>query len=432
MARRLLHGGLVAIIISTLFAIAAAPAGAQDLTCDGLTATIVGTEGDDRLVGTPGDDVIIAGGGDDLVIGGDGDDTICLGDGDDRGLGQKGEDAIFGESGNDIITGGNRGDFIDGGPGNDTIRGNNGIDTLLGGRGNDVVLGGRNNDAITGNQGDDELRGGSGLDDVFGGAGNDVILGGRGRDFIDGEGGFDNLDGGLGDDQIFALDNESDGIDDREGNDTCTLDPFDIALECELGDIRSSVTGEGEGVVNFDAGVIAPLSLDPSFADGPYYVLQYAAIANPLQQVEIEIADANGAVLDTFTVPAGISLSSGNVIVQGLPSQVTITGAAVWHAGIIDPVVLTDPFIEIFSDRSVVFGVENAPEGTTTHVVFTNSSTVDAVAEVVILSDDGIFTTQPIVVGPGEEGALSGTLFPDSRIMAVFAPGLEWVFEELP
>lgn len=430
MNRRLLHGGLIAIIISTVLAIGAAPAGAQAATCDGLAPTIVGTDGDDRLVGTPGNDVIVALGGDDLVIGGDGDDTICLGDGDDRGLGQKGEDAIFGGSGDDLITGGNRGDFIDGGLGDDTIRGNNGIDTLLGGRGNDLILGGRNNDAITGNQGDDELRGGSALDTILGGAGDDLILGGRGRDFVDGEGGFDVLDGGLGDDTIVALDNESDAIDDREGTDTCTLDPFDLGINCEIGDIRSAQTGEGNGSASFAPSTIAPLALD-GFADGPYFVLQYGIVQSIGRATEIEVLDADGAILSILEVPAGIEVSSGNVLIQGLPSEVTFSGVDAWHVGIVDPIVLVDPFEMVFGNRSVVFGVENAPGGTASEISFTNPNLVESFAVVVILGDAGIVFGDPIPLPPGTTDVASGTLFPDAPIIGVYAPGIEWEFTEL-
>src|SRR5262249_42733106 len=68
-----------------------------DLTCHGLTPTIVGTEGDDVIEGTKGDDVIVALGGDDFVRGSYGRDTICGGDGND---------SLFGSQGNDVLIGG--------------------------------------------------------------------------------------------------------------------------------------------------------------------------------------------------------------------------------------------------------------------------------------------------------------------------------------
>lgn len=60
-----------------------APAPAKNVTCGGHAATIVGTNGDDRIVGTNGKDVIAAQGGDDLILGLQGQDTVCGGGGND-------------------------------------------------------------------------------------------------------------------------------------------------------------------------------------------------------------------------------------------------------------------------------------------------------------------------------------------------------------
>jgi hypothetical protein len=98
-------------------------------TCDGLPATIVGTNKSEWLFGTHGDDVIVAMGGNDLVFGFGGSDHICLGSGndvahagggDDRILGEDGNDTIFGDRGNDFMDGGNGWDWCFGGPGLDT------------------------------------------------------------------------------------------------------------------------------------------------------------------------------------------------------------------------------------------------------------------------------------------------------------------------
>ena len=75
-------------------------------TCNGQTATIVGTDGDDRLVGTPGNDVFSAGSGNDVVIGLAGNDTVCAGTGDDLVYAHAGTDQIHGASGNDGCWGG--------------------------------------------------------------------------------------------------------------------------------------------------------------------------------------------------------------------------------------------------------------------------------------------------------------------------------------
>ncbi|HEY1285470.1 MAG TPA: hypothetical protein VGF04_05225, partial [Solirubrobacterales bacterium] len=65
--------------------------------CHGRQATIVGTEGPDKLVGTPGRDVIYGGGGDDVILGSLGNDLLC---------GGPGADLIHGGRGNDLADGG--------------------------------------------------------------------------------------------------------------------------------------------------------------------------------------------------------------------------------------------------------------------------------------------------------------------------------------
>jgi Ca2+-binding RTX toxin-like protein len=99
-------------------------------TCNGLAATIVGTEGPDGpfnenpkthlLKGTPGRDVIVGLGGGDFLTGGPGNDVICGGDGRDWLDGGKGKDTLFGEAGSDALTGGTGKDRCEGGKGNDT------------------------------------------------------------------------------------------------------------------------------------------------------------------------------------------------------------------------------------------------------------------------------------------------------------------------
>ncbi len=84
-------------------------------TCFGERATIVGTEGSDRINGTQGRDVIVGLGGNDRINGLSGDDLICSGDGDDHVNGNNGNDAI------------------DGGSGYDRVTGNGGFDTCVGG-----------------------------------------------------------------------------------------------------------------------------------------------------------------------------------------------------------------------------------------------------------------------------------------------------------
>ncbi len=108
--------------------------------CDGVVATIVGTEGNDRIEGTEGPDVIQALGGNDYINGLGGDDIIC---------GATGTDKIVGGSGNDVAFGGG---------GNDDIGGRIGDDQLLGGAGDDVLAGDNGRDGCDGGEGKNTLR----------------------------------------------------------------------------------------------------------------------------------------------------------------------------------------------------------------------------------------------------------------------------------
>ena len=115
-------------------------------TCQGVPATIVGTDGNDILRGTSGRDVIV---------------------------GLAGHDTITGLGGNDLICGGSGRDTINGNAGQDVILGNGGRDTLFG------------------NQGQDHLHGGNGRDTIEGGTGRDIITGGAGIDVLNGNGASD-------------------------------------------------------------------------------------------------------------------------------------------------------------------------------------------------------------------------------------------------
>jgi hypothetical protein len=91
------------------------PTAPVDVTeCNGVPATIFGTDGRDRIQGTAAPDVIVALGGSDRV------------------------DA---QQGNDIVCGGRGADTILGGPGDDQLAGERGADNLLGGVGANVVSG---------------------------------------------------------------------------------------------------------------------------------------------------------------------------------------------------------------------------------------------------------------------------------------------------
>ena len=140
---------LSTLVVLTTFAVVLVPAAlsAQAVpTCNGLPATIVGTQGDDIIRGTRGADVIVGLGGNDRIRGGRGADVICGGRGRDRIWGETGPDTIFGEGGNDRI---------DGGRSTDVINGGNGFDRLIGGLDDDELIGGSDRDRLDGRDGDD-------------------------------------------------------------------------------------------------------------------------------------------------------------------------------------------------------------------------------------------------------------------------------------
>jgi len=146
MRSRVLAVVAIVTMVSTVLAPTAVNAQVTP-TCNGLAATLVGTEGDDVLIGTDGPDVIVGLGGNDIL----------------RGLG-----------------------------GNDTMCGDNGRDRLFGGRGHDTLLGGKKNDIVKGDAGKDKLFGNQGNDRLFGGGGADRLEGGSGLgDKMFGKGGVD-------------------------------------------------------------------------------------------------------------------------------------------------------------------------------------------------------------------------------------------------
>jgi CSLREA domain-containing protein len=96
--------------------------------CDGHTATIVGTAGNDTINGTAGADVIAGLGGNDKIYGRGGADRICGGPGKDLLEGGTGADRLFGGPGNDTLRGGPGNDLLNGGPNHDRCTGGPGRD----------------------------------------------------------------------------------------------------------------------------------------------------------------------------------------------------------------------------------------------------------------------------------------------------------------
>lgn len=214
----------------------AASATAARPTCGGLRATIVGTDGDDRLVGTRHRDVIAAGDGDDTVLGRGGNDVICGDEGQDRLEGGPGDDRLLGgldnlhPHGEDPCV---RGDQLDGGGGDDLLdpgvdnrgshdgcgrleqlrfrHGSGGVRVDLGagratGQGHDrlvvvqpiAVVGSDRADTVIGTERDElfDLRRGD--DTLLAGAGRDTVLEGRAAN------GNDVYDTGEGRDEVFT------------------------------------------------------------------------------------------------------------------------------------------------------------------------------------------------------------------------------------
>lgn len=90
-------------------------------TCEGLPATVVGTDRSDRLEGTAGPDVIVAKGGNDVIRSYGGDDVICGGAGSDRIQTGDGDDVAIGGPGNDWVTSAVGAERVVGGDGDDTV-----------------------------------------------------------------------------------------------------------------------------------------------------------------------------------------------------------------------------------------------------------------------------------------------------------------------
>ena len=80
--------------------------GGGGITCEGETATIVGTNGNNDITGTSVNDVIAGLGGNDRIRAQGGNDIVCGGAGNDDMDGGEGRDQLIGSSGNDRANGG--------------------------------------------------------------------------------------------------------------------------------------------------------------------------------------------------------------------------------------------------------------------------------------------------------------------------------------
>jgi streptogramin lyase len=91
----------------------------QPRKCGGLTPTVVGSNGPDKIKASPFADVIATLGGHDVVKGLAGKDVVCGGGGPDKLVGGKGGDRLVGGKGKDRLIGGKGRDACIGGPGRD-------------------------------------------------------------------------------------------------------------------------------------------------------------------------------------------------------------------------------------------------------------------------------------------------------------------------
>lgn len=137
---------------------------AADPNCRGKRATIVGTDGPDRISATRESDVIFTGAGDDVVSRIGYNDRVCSGRGDDVLSGKGGR--VFAGKGAD--------------------RTSSGVGTYRGGRGPDLIkvgygsaYGGRGNDRV---ESEGAAYGGPGRDRLLGGY---VVVGGPGDDLLE-------------------------------------------------------------------------------------------------------------------------------------------------------------------------------------------------------------------------------------------------------
>lgn len=230
--------------------------GPRGYTCFGEPATIVGTEGPDRIELSGSRDVVVSLGGDDSIErAGDGD-LVCAGEGDDwirhaapgshiKGgagkdwisyngsgttepvvidlgadwypgapfpelisieniAGSRYADLLIGDDKRNIIWGEGGADEIYGMGGNDKLVGTGSRETMYGGAGDDVLRGWGERDQLYGGPGNDWLRGDSDADLLVGGSGDDLLEGGGRNDTLDGGSGNDELLGNGGDDLLLG------------------------------------------------------------------------------------------------------------------------------------------------------------------------------------------------------------------------------------
>jgi Ca2+-binding RTX toxin-like protein len=214
--------------------------------------------------------------------------------------------------------------------GNDTIS----LDESNGALPAALLFGGDGNDALTGGSGADQLSGDSGNDALLGKGGNDVLHGGAGNDVLTGGDGDDQVFGDAGNDRmIWNPGDDSDLFEGGDGNDTAEVNGGN-------GSETFTITANG-GRVRFDRVDPAPFTLDIGTTEslvlnangGADNVTVGDLTGTEVTQVAIDLGQGDGQP-DTVTIngTAGddrirVVNTGASVVVNGLPAQVTISGA---------------------------------------------------------------------------------------------------------
>jgi len=323
--------------------------------------TLVGGSGNDMLFGQAGNDVLLGKGGNDLLFGGDGNDTLDGGTGNNQ---------LFGGAGNDLMiwNPGGGSDLFEGGDGIDTAQVNGGnasevftitangsrvrFDRIspapfsldIGTTENLVLNAGGGDDVITAGNGlagliNLVIDGGAGNDTITGGDGNDTLLGGDGNDLIIGGRGNDALNGGAGDDTfVWNPGDGSDTVDGGTGNDTLQFNGANVAE-------KVNITANGSRVL-FTRDV-ANITMDLNSIEKIQFTARGGAdnvtigdlTGTGTKQVAIDLSGIPGSgqgdgAADTVTVngtakndKVQLAASGTTATVNGLPEQVTLTGA---------------------------------------------------------------------------------------------------------
>jgi Ca2+-binding RTX toxin-like protein len=295
-----------------------------DHLCQGVPATIHGTEADDFLMGTVGDDVIHGLGGSDEIYGLEGNDIICGGGAWDLLAGGAGDDTLDGGGGGE----GGQADYssapgpvtVDLGTGTAT---GDGTDTLInigevsGSAFGDTLIASDEGSNFFGAGGPDILTGGAGPDNLVGGQGDDEIHGNGGRDTLEGNpglgggvtGGDDTLDGGPGVDTLdYSAEtgpvnvNMGTGISVGEGTDTLA------SIEIVIGSAGNDMLTGGSGDDIFD-GALGDDTIDGAGGSDTVHFLSFSGGSIT---VNLETGVATGMGTDGLSGIENLRGSFGN------------------------------------------------------------------------------------------------------------------------